>query len=145
VRISRSNNRYTMFRGSVKSTGYPVHSPVSPSLPLPCVAVCHHISTGLYYNSIFAFTYMGTSLTETARIDEQLADALEGVHVFIVRGIMYLLVGILLPIAIRTPNSVHLYFFDSDMEGQVIMRCSFGTRTVHLLLFCTMTNKCTII
>jgi hypothetical protein len=37
-----------MFRGSVKSTGYPLHSPVSPSLPLPCVTVCHHISTGLY-------------------------------------------------------------------------------------------------
>jgi hypothetical protein len=26
---------YTMFRGSVKSTGYPLHSPGSPSLPLP--------------------------------------------------------------------------------------------------------------
>ena len=24
-----------MFRGSVKSTGYPLHSPISPSLPLP--------------------------------------------------------------------------------------------------------------
>jgi len=32
-----------MFRGSVKGTGYPLHSPVSPSLPLPCVTVCHHI------------------------------------------------------------------------------------------------------
>ena len=30
-----------------KSTGYPLHSPVSPSLPLPCVTVCHHVSTGL--------------------------------------------------------------------------------------------------
>jgi hypothetical protein len=51
VRISGSNGSnagYTMFRGSVKSTGYPLHSPVSPSLPLPCVTVCHHISTGLY-------------------------------------------------------------------------------------------------
>jgi hypothetical protein len=38
-----------MFRGSVKSTGFPLHSPVSSSLPLPCVTVCHHISTGLYY------------------------------------------------------------------------------------------------
>jgi len=36
-----------MFRGSVKGTGYPLHSPVSPSLPLPSVNVCHHISTGL--------------------------------------------------------------------------------------------------
>ena len=48
VRISGSNARYTMFRGSVKSTGYPLHSPVPPSLPLPSVTVCHHISTGLY-------------------------------------------------------------------------------------------------
>jgi hypothetical protein len=32
----------------VKRTGYPLHSPVSTSLPLPCVAVCHHVSTGLY-------------------------------------------------------------------------------------------------
>ena len=38
-----------MFRGSVKGTGYPLHSPVSPSLPLPRVTVCYHISTGLYY------------------------------------------------------------------------------------------------
>ena len=35
VSISGSNAGYTMFRGSVKSTGYPLHSPVSPSLPLP--------------------------------------------------------------------------------------------------------------
>jgi len=48
VRISGSNAGYTMFRGSVKGTGYPLHSPVSPSLPLPCVTVCHHISTRLY-------------------------------------------------------------------------------------------------
>ena len=50
VRVSGSNAGYTMFRGSVKSTGYPLHSSVSPSLPLPCVTVCHHISTGLYHN-----------------------------------------------------------------------------------------------
>jgi hypothetical protein len=48
VRISGINTGYTMFRGSVESTGYPLHSPVSPSLPLPCVTVCHHISTGVY-------------------------------------------------------------------------------------------------
>jgi len=47
VRISGTNAGYTMFRGSVKSTGYPLHSPVSPSLPVPCIALCHHISTGL--------------------------------------------------------------------------------------------------
>ena len=34
VRISDNNSGYTMFRGSVKSTGYPLHSHVFPSLPL---------------------------------------------------------------------------------------------------------------
>ena len=48
LRISCSNGGYTMFRGSVKGTGYPLHSPVSPSLPLPCVTACHHVSTGFY-------------------------------------------------------------------------------------------------
>jgi hypothetical protein len=39
VRISGSNAGYTMFRGSVKGTGYPLHSPVSlhfPSHASPC-------------------------------------------------------------------------------------------------------------
>jgi len=39
VRISGSNAGYTMFRGSVKGTGYPLQSPVSLSFPsstLPC-------------------------------------------------------------------------------------------------------------
>jgi hypothetical protein len=48
VRISGSNAGYTMIRGSVKGTGYSLHSPVSPPLPLPSVTVRHHISTGLY-------------------------------------------------------------------------------------------------
>jgi hypothetical protein len=48
VRISGSNAGYTMFRSSVKSTGYPLHSPVSPSLSLPRVTACHHFSTVLY-------------------------------------------------------------------------------------------------
>jgi len=48
VRISGINAGYTMLRGSVRGAGYTLHSPVSPSLPLPCVTVCHHISAGLY-------------------------------------------------------------------------------------------------
>jgi len=32
---------------TMKSTGYPLHSPVSPSLPLLCLSMCHHVSTGL--------------------------------------------------------------------------------------------------
>ena len=48
VSISDSNAGYTMFRGSVKGTGYPLHSPVSPSLPFPRITVCRHILTGVY-------------------------------------------------------------------------------------------------
>jgi len=47
--IVGSNAGYTMFQGSEKGTGYPLHSPVSPSLPLPCITVCHHISTAVYH------------------------------------------------------------------------------------------------
>ena len=28
---------------------YPLHSPVSPSLPLPCVTVCHQVPNELYH------------------------------------------------------------------------------------------------
>ena len=48
LRIGDSNAGYTMFRRSVKSTGYLPHSPVSPSIPVQCVTVCHHISTEVY-------------------------------------------------------------------------------------------------
>jgi len=51
VRISGSNAGYTMFRSSVKGTSYPLHSPVSSSLPLPHVTVCRHVSIGLYQSS----------------------------------------------------------------------------------------------
>jgi hypothetical protein len=37
-----------VFCGHVTLTGYPLHPLVSPSLLLPCVTVCHHISTRLY-------------------------------------------------------------------------------------------------
>ena len=59
VHINGSNAGYTMFRGSVKSTGYPPHSQVSPSIPLPCVTMCHHISTGVYH-SVLKVTFQLT-------------------------------------------------------------------------------------
>jgi hypothetical protein len=46
VRISGSNAGYTMFRGSVKGTGYLLSSPVFPPLTVPRVTVCHHVSSG---------------------------------------------------------------------------------------------------
>ena len=61
VRISGNNAGYTMFRGSVKSTVYPLHSPASPSLPLPCVTVCHHISTGVYH-LYYCYYYSASNL-----------------------------------------------------------------------------------
>jgi len=32
-----------------KTTGYPLHSPLSPSLPLLCITMCHQVSTELYF------------------------------------------------------------------------------------------------
>jgi hypothetical protein len=55
LRISVGNAGYTMFGGSVKGTGYPLHSPVSPSLALPCFNVCHHISTGFYISTLLCY------------------------------------------------------------------------------------------
>jgi len=57
VHVSGSNAGYTMFWGSVNSTGYPLHPPVSPSLPLLYITICHHISTRLYpLTSTYAVT-----------------------------------------------------------------------------------------
>ena len=66
VRISGSNAGYTVFRGSVKGTGYLLHSPVSPSLPLPCVTVGHHISTSLTTTTTTTTTSTTTTTTTTA-------------------------------------------------------------------------------
>jgi len=52
----RCNAGYAMFRGSVRGTGYPLHSPASPSLSLLCVTVCHHTSTGVYHLDAFQFS-----------------------------------------------------------------------------------------
>jgi hypothetical protein len=48
VRVSGSKAGYTMFRGSVKSIEYALHSPVSPSIPSrasPCAITFHLDST----------------------------------------------------------------------------------------------------
>ena len=46
-----------------KTTGYPLHSHLSPSFPLPCVTVCHQVLNTLYHkwnnppeNKILSFT-----------------------------------------------------------------------------------------
>ena len=54
LRISGSNAGYTMFQGNVKSTGYPLHSSVSPSLlPLVLRRVPSHFNWSLTLNDIY--------------------------------------------------------------------------------------------
>ena len=51
VRISGSNGSnagYTVFRGTVQDYWLPTPLACSPSLPLPCVTLCHQVSTELY-------------------------------------------------------------------------------------------------
>jgi hypothetical protein len=71
VRISGSNSGYATFRGSVKSTGHPLHSTVSPSFPLPCVTVCHHISTELYPLCVKSWYSSCTLYPHTTHIKQQ--------------------------------------------------------------------------
>jgi hypothetical protein len=55
VRISGSNAGYTVFRGSVRVLGYPLHSPVSPSLPLrtsPCANTFQLDSTLITFSTV---------------------------------------------------------------------------------------------
>jgi hypothetical protein len=42
--------------------GYPLHSPVSPTLPLPCVTVCHQVSILLYQTNTRRHIPEGSSL-----------------------------------------------------------------------------------
>ena len=81
VRISGSNAGYTMFRCSVKSTGYPFHSPVSPSLPLPCVTVCHHVSTGVCQPSLTAWSTTLLEITLLFHISFKRGTLLSGLAV----------------------------------------------------------------
>jgi hypothetical protein len=67
VHNSGSNAGYTMFRGSVESTDYPLHLPGSLSFSLPCVIVCPFISTGFYHNQATKWTVAATSRWQHSR------------------------------------------------------------------------------
>jgi len=43
-----------VFCSHVTLTGYPLHCLVSPTLLLPCVTLCHHISKAVYNFSMFS-------------------------------------------------------------------------------------------
>jgi hypothetical protein len=53
-----------VFCSHVTVTGYPLHSLVSPSLLLPCVTVCHHISTGLFLSAVPNFNSVYRRVTD---------------------------------------------------------------------------------
>ena len=57
----------TKFRGSAKSTGYPLHSPVSPSLPLPTspCAITFQLDSTIIHS---AGNKQGTVCTVTTRL-----------------------------------------------------------------------------
>ena len=57
VSISGSNAGYTMFRGSVKGTGYPLHSPVSTSVPL--LASSHFNWSPHIFSPVCSWTWEG--------------------------------------------------------------------------------------
>ena len=61
VRIRDNNAGYIMFRGSAKGTGYPLHSPVFPSLPhraSPCAITFQRESnSGCHGNQSLAYLF----------------------------------------------------------------------------------------
>jgi len=72
VLISGSNAGYIMFWGSVKGTGYPLHSSVSPSLSLPRVTLCHQISIGVYEHCWISLVYsLGSILPRYKSLDRR--------------------------------------------------------------------------
>ena len=76
VRISGINVGYTMFRGSVKGTGCPLHSTVSPSLPFPCVTVCYQISTGVYCTLVILVIHMQSVFIQPVKMAALSAEAI---------------------------------------------------------------------
>ena len=63
------------------------------------------------------------SFAENARIDEQMANAREGVYTFRVQGTVRHCIGTLLPIESRTPSFAQLYVSDGELEPHVKTRC----------------------
>ena len=69
-RISGSNAGYTMFRGSVKGTGYPLHSPVPlhfPSRASPC-AITFQLESTRIPSPILQLTYCEAYLSPTTSV-----------------------------------------------------------------------------
>jgi len=81
LRISGSNAGYTIFQGSVKGTGYTLHSPVSPPLP-SCASSCAITfqleSTGVYVGNPYPIPVTQWYITEEWRAGSLSVWRLEG-------------------------------------------------------------------
>ena len=58
VRISGRTMDRPCSEVQCKSSGYPLQSPISPSLPLPYITVCHHISNASTKKKAFLFPWL---------------------------------------------------------------------------------------
>ncbi len=61
------------------------------------------------YNSVFAFTSMGASLSENVRLDHQFANGSGGVYTFRIQGTICHRIGSLLPPSDRNPAFAQIY------------------------------------
>jgi len=74
------------------------------------------------YNSVFAFTSMGVSLSENIRLDNQYANGSRGVYTFRIQGTICHRIGSLLPPSDHNPAFAQIYVHDGDMDAQVAAR-----------------------
>src|SRR3989337_3727285 len=64
------------------------------------------------YNHVLAFTSLG------ANIDEQLANAREGVYTFRIQGALYHRIDGLMPIdELHQPTFAQIYFYDTNLDN----------------------------
>ena len=69
------------------------------------------------YNHVLAFTSLG------ATIDEELANAREGVYTFRIQGALYHRIGGLMPISEKhQPAFAQIYFYDTNLDNQLARR-----------------------
>jgi len=77
-----------------KTTGYPLHSHVSPSLPLPCVTVCHQVSIELYKCLVenWCLYFEGSSKNTPKMVAESFSKTLAHANL---QGVIYRTSGIM--------------------------------------------------
>jgi len=99
-----------LFRVKLKTPGYPLHSPLSPSLLLLCVAVCHQIPFPLYQVSkiiIFQLNVKWFILLCCKHQDNKIILSIK--HNLIYRGISLTVFNKLSPGCVQGSRKIRLY------------------------------------